>query len=141
MTTTDPANPLHQLIAGVEAATTELAQVKKALRRQRRIVRFDVTLSVLGMIIAALLFFVLNGQSAQRHREKVTAHIAAVAQCKTTDDIRSKIRLGNDTTANVIASFFPTDAPPTFRVLLDQAQVKWAAVDAGIPNLDCTKVP
>lgn len=143
MTDIDPNSPdlIPQLINKLEVATKELRRVKKVMGRDRKWVRFDIGLSVLGIVIAVLLYFVWNGQNEQRHREKVTAHNVAVVQCRSTDEIRAKIRLGNDTTALVISSFFPADAPPQFKALLDQAQAKWASVDAGIPDIDCTKIP
>lgn len=132
---------VQQLIDGLDAATAELGDVKKAVRRDRRWVRFDIGLSVLGLIIAALLFFVLNGQAEQRHRQTVADHKAAVAQCKATDDARAGIRLANDTTIQVITSFFPPNAPPAALALLHQAEARYATANAAVPNLDCTKVP
>lgn len=157
------ADPLSQLVAAVGKTTIELGNVRRELaderdtrerqiehnatliRKLRMLTAFDIGITaaaiILGLITGNLLVSHNSDLAAQKRRDTAAAHVRAVQQCQTTNEVRTGIREANDTTAQVIASFFPPNAPPAAVALLHQAEQRYAASDAAIPNLDCTKVP
>lgn len=107
----------------------------KSDRRYRTVVIVDILLSL-------LIGVGYGGLWRANHDQDVAKHRAAVAACVATDKVREGIRSAFVTDDSVWHSLIPKTPPPSAAVekLIAGVDTRYAAAEAAVPEIDCSKV-